>query len=112
MAMAPPRPCPQPGCRRLNCQKHLVADWRTRSGLPIQRVRGRELQRRRARLFAKHPLCVICLLQGTVSVATIRDHTIPLAEGGLDDETNEQALCQRCSDTKTRAESQRGLRRR
>jgi 5-methylcytosine-specific restriction protein A len=62
-------------------------------------------------LFAACPLCVICLALGRTSPSTIRDHLVPLAEGGRDDETNEQALCQDCSDAKTREESKRGVRR-
>jgi len=62
----------------------------------------------RDRLFTKQPLCVLCLQQGRTTVATIRDHTVPLAEGGRDDETNEQPLCQACSDTKTQEEAKRG----
>jgi 5-methylcytosine-specific restriction protein A len=65
----------------------------------------------RGRLFSRQPLCVQCKAQGLATVATIRDHVIPLAEGGLDDETNEQALCQSCSDTKTDEEARRGRRR-
>jgi len=110
MAMAPKRPCAVPMCPNLDCQVHQVEAWRTRRA-PPPRVRGRKLQSMRARLFAKHPLCVLCLPKGVVSPSTIRDHTIPLGEGGLDDETNEQALCRTCSDAKTRAESARGLRR-
>lgn len=117
MANAPPRPCPHPRCGKFNCSIHNVAPWRTRvtspvTSPPVIRIRGRELQRRRSRLFARQPWCVLCLEAGTHTRATIRDHRIPLAEGGRDDETNEQALCHTHSDLKTRAESLRGLRRR
>jgi 5-methylcytosine-specific restriction protein A len=44
-----------------------------------------------------------------VQVATIRDHIVPLAEGGLDAESNIQALCQACSDAKTETEARRGM---
>lgn len=60
-------------------------------------------------LFRRHPLCEPCEQQGRVSLATIRDHRIPLEEGGLDDETNEQAICKSCHKAKTAAESQRGI---
>jgi 5-methylcytosine-specific restriction enzyme A len=111
MAMAPPRPCSIPKCGRINCQRHVATDWRPRAGPPVPRIRGRELQRRRARLFAKNPWCVRCLKQGRQTRATIRDHVIPLGEGGRDDETNEQALCATCSKEKTNEESKRGARR-
>jgi 5-methylcytosine-specific restriction enzyme A len=62
----------------------------------------------RADLFRREPLCVECKKRGRVSVAVIRDHTIPLAEGGTDTRANEQGLCQACSDAKTALESARG----
>jgi 5-methylcytosine-specific restriction protein A len=80
-------------------------------GPPPPRIRGRALQTLRRALFARSPWCVHCLKLGVKTRATIRDHTIPLAEGGADDETNEQALCAACSDAKTHDEAQRGVRR-
>jgi 5-methylcytosine-specific restriction protein A len=62
----------------------------------------------RAALFAREPLCVECKRQGRVTEATQRDHIIPLAEGGPDDETNEQALCERCHGEKSEREKRRG----
>ena len=59
----------------------------------------------------EHPLCVLCRAQGRRTFAMIRDHIVPLAEGGADDSTNEQALCRACTDTKTRAEAARGRQR-
>jgi 5-methylcytosine-specific restriction protein A len=73
------------------------------------RIRGRRLQALRKRLFADSPLCVLCRAQGRISEATIRDHIVPLAEGGLDDDRNVQALCVDCSDAKTQREAERGL---
>jgi hypothetical protein len=109
MAMAPPRPCPVPKCGRLRCTRHPVVAWRPADTPPIPRIRGRQLQRMRARLFAASPWCVACLERGQHTRATIRDHVIPLGEGGLDDQTNEQPLCRDCSDAKTNAEAQRGV---
>jgi len=68
------------------------------------------LQRMRERLFTKQPLCVLCRRNGRYVLATIRDHIIPLFEGGRDDERNEQGLCQSCSDAKTAEEAKRGRR--
>lgn len=65
----------------------------------------------RAALFQRQPLCEVCAAAGVVTEATIRDHRIPLAEGGLDDETNEQAICESCHDIKSKAEALRGRRR-
>jgi 5-methylcytosine-specific restriction protein A len=112
MAMAPRRPCVQPKCSQLQpCPVHPVVAWRPMVGPPLTRIRGRELQRRRVRLFATHPWCVECEKEGQQTRATIRDHRIPLAEGGTEDASNEQALCQRHSDVKTQRESARGVRR-
>lgn len=120
MPMAAKHECAAPGCRVLVaakfCGEHapvvaaVTHRWDT-DRRPVERMRGRRLQRARAALFAASPLCVACRVVGRVTVATIRDHVVPLAEGGVDDETNVQGLCQDCSDTKTRAESQRGVRR-
>jgi 5-methylcytosine-specific restriction protein A len=41
-------------------------------------------------------------------VATIRDHVIPLTEGGLDEEANIQAICAACHTAKTVREATRG----
>ena len=70
--------------------------------------KGRTLQRERARLFNANPLCAECERQGRVTVATIRDHIIPLAEGGQDTADNIQGLCEECHNKKTAAESKRG----
>jgi 5-methylcytosine-specific restriction protein A len=104
------------GCRALvsdgsgRCSAHPRDAWVKCT--PTKRVTGRRLQAMRARLFKRHPLCVKCL-EGDLAVpATERDHVIPLAEGGVDDESNEQALCAPCHETKSAAESKRGRRRR
>lgn len=80
-------------------------------GQDTGRVRGRRLQALRARLFANEPLCRTCVQAGRTRAATIRDHIVPLAEGGTDDDSNIQPLCKDCSDAKTREESKRGMRR-
>ena len=75
----------------------------------MARVTGRKLQHLRQRLFDKHPLCVLCLAKGRTAVATIRDHVVPLAEGGPDTEENTQAICVECHEVKTAEESKRGV---
>jgi 5-methylcytosine-specific restriction enzyme A len=92
------------------CPQHggETKPWHTNT--PPLRIRGRSLQRLRRQLFQRFPLCVLCAAKGITRVATIRDHVIPLAEGGADSRSNAgcQAICGECSDTKTRAESRRG----
>ena len=76
---------------------------------PSKRViTGRALQKARAKLFERDPLCAECKRQGRVTIATIRDHVVNLAAGGLDIEENTQGLCQACSDAKTAKEAQAG----
>jgi 5-methylcytosine-specific restriction protein A len=75
------------------------------------RLRGRKLQRARAGLFAAEPLCRMCVAEGHYDLrarATIRDHIIPLAEGGTDEPENIQPLCQPHHDAKTLEEARRG----
>lgn len=76
-----------------------------------KRITGTTLQNLRKALFAREPLCRECAKTHRTTVATIRDHIIPLAEGGTDDESNIQPLCQTCSDAKTAEEAKRGLHR-
>jgi 5-methylcytosine-specific restriction protein A len=78
---------------------------------PVERVRGRKLQRLRLELWDKDPHCATCK-RLLLPEQMIRDHIVPLAEGGLDVEQNTQPLCKKCSDAKTQAESARGVRRR
>ncbi len=109
----PAKPCTYPGCRALvrdgtsRCEKHALKPW-SRTGPPPERIRGRKLQALRAALFVRQPLCEPCTKAGRVTLATIRDHRIPLAEGGRDDETNEQAICEACHDVKSQEEALRG----
>ena len=105
MPMAPPRACAT--CGLVGCRVHQRRAWQTEA----PRMRGRRLQHARAQLFAQSPLCVQCQAEGRVTVATIRDHIVPLAEGGRDVVENTQPLCQMCSDTKTQREAKRGMRR-
>lgn len=89
---------------------HLRPAWITRTSVP-QRIRGRALQILRAIQFAKKPLCERCEQRGLVTSATQRDHIVPLAEGGTEDEDNIQSLCDACHLEKSKLESQRGRRR-
>lgn len=74
-------------------------------------LKGRALQRERERLFAAAPLCQECKRNGRTALATIRDHVIPLAQGGKDERENTQGLCGPCHDAKSRQEAAEGARR-
>ncbi|TXG78917.1 HNH endonuclease [Candidatus Dojkabacteria bacterium] len=113
MPVSSPRPCSFHACRNLvkdgsgRCGDHPKITW-AKKATATKRITGRRLQAMRAKLFSKNPLCAECARNGLVSIATQRDHIIPLEEGGLDDETNEQGLCEACHEKKSKQESQRG----
>lgn len=108
-------PCPTPGCPTLvrsgRCAVHGGERrlWQPRQ--PVVRIRGAELQRRRAELFAREPWCRPCAQAGRKTVATIRDHIVNLQDGGTEDESNIQPICDVCHEAKTRDEARRGQRR-
>jgi 5-methylcytosine-specific restriction protein A len=116
MPTRPPRCCRR--CYRLPvagspfCPDHQQpVGWAVAGPHAARRLRGRPLQRRRKSLFAREPLCRECAKRGLTTPATIRDHVVPLAEGGTEAPENTQPLCQTCSDAKTHRESLRGRRR-
>ncbi|RJQ29202.1 HNH endonuclease [Candidatus Parcubacteria bacterium] len=105
----PLRICTHPGCNNLTteryCQKCApkhIQNWIKKREFP--RISGRKLQKARKRLFKERPHCENCLKQGKYSLATERDHIIPLSQGGPDAEENIQALCKECHDRKSKNE--------
>ncbi|WP_238541912.1 HNH endonuclease [Acidovorax sp. CF316] len=92
------------------CAKHPKPAWQKPANA-TKRITGRRLQRMRAALFERNPLCVECQKAGRDTEATQRDHIVPLAEGGPDDATNEQGLCDACHEEKSLQEALRGRRR-
>lgn len=115
MPSAPLRYCSWPTCGQRvttgRCAQHQTPSsgkgWHA-SPLAPSRISGRRLQRLRLQLFANEPLCRLCAEAGRTRLAEIRDHIIPLAEGGTDDPTNIQPLCRECSDQKSQREAARG----
>jgi hypothetical protein len=77
---------------------------------PVVRLTGRALQRARAALFAKHKWCVQCEAEGRQTLATIRDHILPIGAGGTEAVENTQGLCLDCWDAKKETEARHGLR--
>lgn len=112
----PRRICTHPGCTQLaagstsRCGRHQPAHgWD--APRPYKRRAGRWLQQQREQLFREQPLCRMCEAAGRVTLATVRDHIVPLAEGGQDVPENTQGLCAACSDEKSRGERLRGSQR-
>jgi len=105
MPNRPPIAC---ACGRADCTRHARGTWHRNN--PVRRLRGRPLARARLRLYvAARATCASCGRIVALDVS-IRDHRIPLAEGGSEHQTNEQLLCIPCHDTKTADESRRGIR--
>jgi 5-methylcytosine-specific restriction protein A len=79
---------------------------------PSAARRGYDFRWRRARrsYLARHPLCVVCLVQGRVVPATIVDHAVPHRGDPklFWDEANWAALCKPCHDAKTAREGRWG----
>lgn len=86
---------------------HKRPKWEQSRG-GVKRVAGRKLQAQRHALFTREPLCRVCKAAGRVTLASVRDHIVPLAEGGQDMDDNVQPLCVDCHTEKTAAESRRG----
>lgn len=63
---------------------------------PDNRVRGSAGQKMRARRMARtHGLCEMCDAEGLTTLATVVNHKVPLARGGLDVDENTENLCAR-----------------
>ena len=116
MPSAAPRPCSHPGCGVLvrdgtgRCPKHPKQSW-SKKPTAVKRITGRALQRLRAELFEREPLCRPCRLAGRVTEATMRDHIKSVEEGGTDDLDNIQPICEACHAVKSAEERARGVRR-
>lgn len=72
------------------------------------RQRGHALTLRRRRLFQAQPFCALCP-PDTARPSVIRDHIVPLEDGGLDVAANVQGVCKVCHDKKTADEQRRRI---
>jgi 5-methylcytosine-specific restriction protein A len=116
MPFKPNKPCAERGCNVLTrdssgrCEQHQRAAWAKKEEAP-RRITGRRLQKMRATLFKQEPLCRVCASLGLAVVAVERDHVVCLAEGGADDPSNTQPLCEEHHAEKSKAEALRGMKR-
>ena len=92
------------------CPRHPKLSW-AKKPTAAKRITGRKLQRLRAELFDREPLCRPCRAAGRVTLATVRDHIVSVEEAGPDIESNVQAICDACHAVKSEAERARGVRR-
>lgn len=78
--------------------------WSHGSESRHKRGLGAQHQRNRAKLLASGPFCRLCRAKNPPrdTLATIADHIIPRAKGGIGDLSNLQPVCANCHDEKTR----------
>lgn len=82
--------------------------WATsKRGTRQQRGYGRQHELMREQVLREEPLCRICIAAGHVTATAVADHIKPKAEGGSDDRSNYQGLCNQCHRAKTAAERAR-----
>ena len=58
-------------------------------------------KRLREMVLSRDPLCVECAKHGVVEASTHVDHITPLAQGGTNEMSNLQGLCETCHNKKT-----------
>lgn len=76
--------------------------WDDRRGTKYERGYGTEWIKRREYILARDEmLCQPCLAKNKLTKATEVDHIIPKAQGGTDDESNLQSICEDCHRDKT-----------
>jgi len=82
----------------------------TWTGNSPNRIRGRRWMAIRAQVLKEEPVCRHCRRAGTItkdSISRFVDHIVPLSEGGKDERSNYQALCDAHHRSKTGEEAAR-----
>lgn len=99
----------QPPRFRLGRAAPVAKGWKTSIGKSRHdRGYGSDHVRMRKIVLEEEPFCRLCREQGIVSLTKVADHIIPKAEGGGNERSNYQGLCEACSKAKTAAESRAG----
>lgn len=109
MPRAALRPCAHPTCATLVAKGSCPEHHKPRPsdqyrGTAAQRGYGSRWQKARATYLHKNPLCVECLKEKRVTLATVVDHIIPHRGDQAkfwDSEHNWQSLCARHHNVKT-----------
>lgn len=113
------KPCAAPGCNQLirarYCEQHehLGKAWASRKGSGRG---GSKWRAKRQRVFERDGyLCQRCLRAGVLTSVELHgpkhgvcDHRLALAEGGADDDSNLETICQPCDREKSQQEARRG----
>jgi 5-methylcytosine-specific restriction protein A len=101
MPKAPPRAC-RSGCPHFQpCPDHSRKPWAARRGISRQQ-RGYDAKHEalRRQVLREEPICRRCGFR----LSVIADHIVALSLGGKTVRGNLQALCERCSRSKTGVE--------
>ena len=108
LRMLPLPPCRVPGCpelqteeRRGYCEQHIdLADRAQGRGRYRTSARERgyttQYEKLRRAVLARQPLCVRCLTEGRITQATQTHHIVPLSEGGRNEFSNLEPICELC----------------
>lgn len=117
MATAAPKPCVKCGVLVRDgtgrCDKHKLLGT-GRFGDPTRGSRHKRgydwawVKKREAILRRDNGLCQPCLEAHRVTSGNDVDHKVPKAEGGSDDDSNLQTICDDCHKTKRAREAMRG----
>ena len=103
MPYSAPTLCSRPGCTQLSPHSHSRREYDQRRGSSTQRGYDVIWQKRRKRAL-RTPEGAICRLHweelGQVVPAHQRDHIVPKAKGGSDDDSNLQSTCDYCNSAK------------
>lgn len=103
MPHSAPRLCSHQGCTILSKHSHYNREAERRRGNSTQRGYGAPWQKRRKAALntAEGALCVYHWeVLGQVVPATSRDHRVPKAKGGSDDDSNLVSACTYCNSAK------------
>lgn len=108
----PPGPCAQQGCPHRathngRCVEHAVLQTqytRPDRGTTTEQGYGWEWQKLREAYLRDNTHCVVCLAEGKLTAARVVDHIVPLRQGGSNDVSNLQALCDQCHNKKRQRE--------
>ena len=80
--------------------------WRGQQGTRQERGYGADWQRARAQALKRdNYLCRPCVKQGRITEAKAVDHIKPKSQGGTNEQSNLQSICDDCHATKTQAEA-------
>lgn len=114
-----PKACRKAGCRNTTtnahgyCTHHAnLASW---GAFQARRRKNpyatAEWKRKRARINERDGgLCQECKRNGMIRAAKVCDHIVPRWQGGTEDDSNLEMLCQDCSNKKTSREGHQAKR--